>query len=461
MTRAFGYSLLLFFSISSVYSCTSNRLTIKGLDVIGRTMELGGTNGFLPSFNSEIDGKLPWKIGVHPEGEELGLIGSILCTNGYSWKNKLSFLGVDFNFPISGQKRDYSITWEGMNTAGLTVSAQINLLASYAKSTEKDTAVLNIYFGDVVQWILGNFESVHDLRVTLKGQDVRIVNSNLVGQKQTRLHWAIDDAHGDHIVVECVDEEIRVLDNKVGIFTNDPFYEWHLRNLDNYMNLSPFWADAGGSDIQIDTTIGEVPVAISHGSNLLGIPGDYTPASRFVKQFYLRQFAVVNLKPVNVNDAIALMTALLNTVFIPKGILGNKERFNKSFEFTAFTVLKLPQDKLFYYKDYMNNQWRMIDLKRLNITSNIELPLAEKTMGIMDVTDKFNSDDTFDASNSCVDTGYNCIPTNPIIIPQNILWTLLPPFIVGLILGVCILTIKGRKREYHTLQGKKGKKDKL
>jgi len=457
MTRVIGCLLLFLFAPCPVYSCTSTRLTIEGLptDVIGRTMELGGATGLLPSLYSEpIDTNLPWKIGVHPIGEKLGLIDNFVCVNSHHWKNKVSFLSVDLgvSIKIEGQMLDFTTATEGMNTAGLTVSGQTNRLALYPKSAGKSTpGILNICFIDVVNWILGNFESVHDLRETLSQDDVRIVNSVLpfVRDPENRLHWAIDDAYGDHIVVEYVGKKIQILDNKVGILTNDPFYEWHLRNLNNYVNLSPFWADAGGSSIQIDTDIGNVPVAIGHGSNLLGIPGDYTPASRFVKQFYLRQFAVFNLKPVTVNNAIVLMTALLNTVFIPKGVLANEKMTNKGYEFTAYTVLKLPQHKVFYYKDYMNNQWRMIDLKRLNITKNFEQPLEDKTMGIKDVTEKFNSDNTSSLSKPCVDTGYNCIPVVPVIPPENLLFTFLFPLIVGIVLGACIVMIKGRRSDYN------------
>ena len=59
---------------------------------------------------------------------------------------------------------------------------------------------------------------------------------------------------------------------------------WHLRNLDNYVGLSAQWP-SGGDGISVKTQVGMHPSANFHGLNLLGLPGDYSPASRFVRVF--------------------------------------------------------------------------------------------------------------------------------------------------------------------------------
>jgi choloylglycine hydrolase len=90
-----------------------------------------------------------------------------------------------------------------------------------------------------------------------------------------------------HVVVESIGGALRVHVNSVGVATNDPPYDWHETNLNNYANLSPRWPTA--TDIEVETEVGTVPQAGGHGYNLLGIPGDYSPSARFVRLFFLKQ----------------------------------------------------------------------------------------------------------------------------------------------------------------------------
>jgi len=108
--------------------------------------------------------------------------------------------------------------------------------------------------------------------------------------------------------------------------------------------------------------------------------------------FYLRQIAVYNSRPKSLDGAIALVTGLLNTVFIPRprGVVSNENVTDKAYETTSFSVIKLPQLKRLYYKDYNNQQWKMIDLNRLDFSKYSEIPLADGTLGVKDVTDTIN-----------------------------------------------------------------------
>jgi penicillin V acylase-like amidase (Ntn superfamily) len=79
---------------------------------------------------------------------------------------------------------------------------------------------------------------------------------------------------------------------------------------------------------------------------------------------------------------------ILNTVFITKGVVASASS-DSGLEFTQYTVLKLPQKRQFYFKDYENTQWRMLDLKNMNMNASAYLPLADGTMGVKDVSADF------------------------------------------------------------------------
>ena len=300
-----------------------------------------------------------------------------------------------------------SFVTEGMNEAGLTVSVQVLKQALYMPpSTEaSETNVTNVCFAAFPDWILGTFDSVQGLREALS--TTRIVGLNpeipLPEMVPSGLHWSIDDV-SDHIVIEVLDGVIHMHENTVGVMTNQPDFTWHLNNLNNFVNLRSGWPS--NPEILVQTKeVGPVPDVskAGHGFNLLGIPGDYSPPSRFVRLFYLRQFAVLRNPPkerkgeAKYSDSISLVTGLLNNVFINKGVvLGPPTAISKLFgdgfgEYTQYTVIKIPEARLFFYKDYVGTQWRQIKLENLDFSPKegappIKVSLNEGTVSIKDVT---------------------------------------------------------------------------
>lgn len=405
---------------------------------IGRTMELG------PIF--------PWSVHVHPRKESMPnpLTPAQLCPSTFShtkWNAKYGYVSIDTLF----------VTLEGMNEVGMTISPLIFESGSFGSSSSDVNAsdTTTVCSGIFASWVLGNFERVADLKkmlttpgaVSIRGPRNPEDNADRsVPYLDTlnhlaRLHWAIDDAYGDHIVVEVVNGEIKVHDNDVGILTNDPSYEWHLHNLNNYATMSPTWPavrtsgegrdeEIGISAYGVDSEIGRVPQIISHGFNLQ-IPGDASPVSRFVRLFYLRQFALLQRPPqiglhrdTRKNETITLVTGLLNTVFIVEGTIAKNPNRNESkFESTTFSALKIPKDLEFYYKvrkrihrdarerkltakaatttrarilqDYANPRWKRIALSELKWDFGKDAPspvnVVDGTIGVEDVTYMFQT----------------------------------------------------------------------
>ena len=78
------------------------------------------------------------------------------------------------------------------------------------------------------------------------------------------------------MVIEYVNGAAHVYDNPIGVFTNSPAFDWHITNLRNYVNLSPI-------NVAPVKLSGKTLKGLGQGSGLLGLPGDYTPPSRFVR----------------------------------------------------------------------------------------------------------------------------------------------------------------------------------
>lgn len=362
--------------------CSHVRVSIPGADVIGRTMEVGGDGGEAAGLLSRrlvgAEG-FTWMVNVHPRNRSMGFPAP--CGRGITWKNALGFVSVDVAIELGGA--NLSVTAEGMNEKGLTVSGHTLRQSQYQDHVD---GVDSVCFLDFVPWVLGNFDSVAAVRSALGGKRIAGPLPVLPIPSGDFLHWSVDDAEGGHIVIEVLSGSVFVHNNTVGVMSNDPDYTWHLRNLNNFVNLSPRWPDRNAA-ATVGSEIGSVPQAVGHGANLLGMPADYSPPSRFVRLFYLRQYAMLNARPANLNASIALTAGLLNNVFINKGTVATPGD-ESTYEFTQYSVMKIPQSATLLFKGYKSIQWKKIDLSLLDMTVAAALILEDGTLGIMDVTDQ-------------------------------------------------------------------------
>ena len=121
-----------------------------------------------------------------------------------------------------------------------------------------------------------------------------------------------------------------MFDNKVGAMTNSPNYDWHLLNLRNYATLTPSSARPRSID-------GVSLAPFGAGSGMLGLPGDFTPPSRFV-----RAVAFVNtMSPAkDAAEGVNAASRMLNNFDIPKGLVregSNPEDFHLGY--TQWSVI--------------------------------------------------------------------------------------------------------------------------
>jgi len=333
-------------------------------------MELGDILG---------SGNMNWHVAVHPRAskalgprvrnETLGYVS----VDGIGWKLLPDSLRT--------------LATEGMNEKGLTISANTLKMSVYESETSTKPKLL---YWDTVEFVLSNFETVKEALAGLK--KVAVVGSHkLVCDQGACFHWAIADATGNSAIIEFVKGEMRVKEGRkqhVGVMTNDPDLDWQQTNLNQYATVSPNWPDSN-SIIQQHLDSGVFPKAVGHGANLLGLPGDATPVGRFVRMFYLREYALANLpeQAATKEAAIKLATGLLNNVYLVKGTVAKASMLD-AWEYTPFAALKVPQDKLFMYRTASDMTWKQIALDNVNFTQpdHAKIQLSMDDLGIEDVT---------------------------------------------------------------------------
>lgn len=251
------------------------------------------------------------------------------------------------------------IVVEGVNEKGL--SAGLFFFPGYGSYAEFDPASRATTLSDfqVTSWALASFSTVDEFIAALP--KVKIVG---LDRNVGAVHWRFADRTGRQIVMEITGGEVNIYDNPVGVLTNAPGFQWHLTNLGNYMNLMP----AGADGKVWDGISGTYQVkALSGGSGMLGLPGDHTSPSRFVRVAVYKSTAPV---PENARAAMLQSFKILEAMVIPVGavvdISADADRSTDMLTSTQFTTCSDIDGLKLYYRTMDNSRIRCIDLNDID-----------------------------------------------------------------------------------------------
>ncbi len=292
---------------------------------------------------------------------------------GLSWTSKYGYLYLD------GLNIDAVI--DGMNEQGLAFEyLYLPGETEYQPVTEgSDTHALSyIHLGD---WVLGNFKDVEEVRKALQNVVVYAEKVPNMGNMIFPLHAIIHDAHGKGIVVEFVGGKMRIHDNNLGVATNSPTYDWHITNLRNYGNLTPFTPNPVIAS-------GITFAATGQGAGMVGLPGDTSPPSRFVKTALL--LTTVFQVP-DASGALNLAQHIINNVDIPLGLVREAKTGKAVNEYTQWVVFKDLTNRIFYYRTYGDLSLRAITFDKMSFAEDalhVKMPIAHKEW-VQDVTAEF------------------------------------------------------------------------
>lgn len=242
---------------------------------------------------------------------------------------------------------------DGVNEAGL--SAALFYFPEYGEYEQYDPQYKSNTLADaqVVPWILSQFSNIDEIQAAVK--NIRIIH---VDPRIDTLHWRITEPSGRQVIMEITDNgRVQFYDSKLGVFTNAPDYPWHLKNLNNYVNLKPGTAGP--------LQFGPITLrAFGSGSGLLGLPGDFTPPSRFVRAAFLQTYA---LKQNTASDAIAAAFHILNNFDVPLGVQFAQNRAPVNMpSATQWTIATDIKNKIVYYHTMYNRTLREINMNQID-----------------------------------------------------------------------------------------------
>ena len=168
------------------------------------------------------------------------------------------------------------------------------------------------------------------------------------------IHLVLFDAGGDAAVVEWVGGERHVHENPVGVCTNAPPFDWHVTNLRNYVNLSA----TNVSPVDLD---GVSVKGLGEGTGLLGLPGDWTPPSRFVRATAITH---ATLPAESADAAMVAALHIANAFDIPKGVVRSPE----GGDFTAWSSVIDLAGRRYVLRSYDDPTPRILALDDLDLS---------------------------------------------------------------------------------------------
>lgn len=213
----------------------------------------------------------------------------------------------------------------------------------------------NIAPYDFIYWVVANHETVDEVKQTIENLELVKVPINERTPLPT-LHWMIVDKTGKSIVVEKTKDKFAVYDNPVGVMTNNPTFDWHLTNLNEYMKITPNHPqNVKWSDREL------TPLGV--GAGTLGIPGDFESVSRFVRIAYIRAHMP------SIEDEITAVTQflhMLDYVIMVKGGVITKDGLE---DITRYSSCMDQERGIYYYRNYNNNRINAIDMHKEDLDS--------------------------------------------------------------------------------------------
>lgn len=255
---------------------------------------------------------------------------------------------------------NYPLYYDAINEKGLGM-AGLNFVGN-AHYNEKKPHADNIAQFEFIPWILGQCASAKEAKKLLK--NINLINTSFSKELPlAQLHWIIADRN-EAITVESVKEGLRIYDNPVGVLTNNPPFDEQIFQLNNYMHLSPKEPENHFSDkISLNS--------YSRGMGALGLPGDLSSGSRFVRASFVKLNSVSGDSE---EESVSQFFHIMNSVDQQRGccVLGENQ-----YEITIYTCCCNADKGIYYYTSYNNHQITAVNMfhEQLDSSELIHYPL--------------------------------------------------------------------------------------
>ena len=240
---------------------------------------------------------------------------------------------------------NYPLYYDASNEDGLSIAA-LNFPDKAVYHSRK-SGMFNITPFEFIPWLLCKCKTVNEAKEILKKTNITQENFS-ENFPASPLHWIIADRDRS-ITVESVMEGLKVYENPVGVLTNSPGFDYQMQNLENYLNLT--------SEEPVNRFSRKLKLKpYSLGMGAIGLPGDLSSASRFVRAVFTKFNSRCEKDE---NSAISQFFHILASVAQPDGCT----KTGKGYERTVYSSCCNTDKCIYYYTTYHNHQISAVSLR--------------------------------------------------------------------------------------------------
>lgn len=247
-------------------------------------------------------------------------------------------------------KEDYPLYYDATNEKGLSM-AGLHFPGNAVYLCEKSN-MHNVTPFELIPWVLCQCKTVREARELLERTNlVKIAFDEEL--PLSPLHFLLSDS-SESVVIEPMAEGLRIWENPVGVLTNNPPFSYHMYNLNNYMGL--------GKNEPVNRFSKELSLDIySRGMGAIGLPGDLSSASRFVRAAFVR---CNSLSGDTEEESVSQVFHILGSVEQQKGCV---KLVNGAYEYTIYSSCCNTVQGIYYYRTYGNSQVTAVSMKNENL----------------------------------------------------------------------------------------------
>ena len=259
-------------------------------------------------------------------------------------KNRFAIIGTAF------VKNNYPLYYDAVNEKGLCM-AGLNFVGNAHYNAVKE-GKSNVAQFEFISYILGNCTCVSEAVEEIK--KINLTNESYCeGLPPAELHWIIADRESA-VTVEFVLDGLKIYKNRVGVLTNNPPFEQQVFNLNNYMRLS-------ASEINNTFSKKLRLKSYSRGMGALGLPGDLSSQSRFVRAAF---FSLNSVSGDSEEESVNRFFHILGTVAQPRGAC---KVGKNGYEITVYSSCCNADKGVYYYISYGNHRISAVDMHRCDL----------------------------------------------------------------------------------------------
>lgn len=254
---------------------------------------------------------------------------------------------------MAHMQEGYPLYYEATNEMGLS-AAGLNFPGNavyhpYAEGKD------NVAPFELIPWLLGQCATLAEARERLEG--INLWQENFSPQlPASPLHWIVADKTGA-VVVESMADGLHLYENPVGVLTNNPPFPFHMHNLTQYQYLSHHQVEN-----RLSAAV-ELP-PFSRGMGAMGLPGDLSSASRFVRAAFTRFNSACDGSEM---QSVSQFFHILTSVEQQRGCVQMEDG---SYELTIYSCCCNTDTGVYYYTTYDNRAITAVDMHREDLEGN-------------------------------------------------------------------------------------------